>query len=60
MIGLMWQVLIMYDVGDKRLSGIESTYVDGSACLRVKEGESDQFRMNGGGQECIMCGTMQW
>ena len=42
---LLWQVLRMYDVGGKPLSGIKSMYVDSSACVRVK-GESKQFRID--------------
>ena len=34
----LWQVLKMYDVGGKLLSGIKSLYVDSSACVRVKSG----------------------
>ena len=30
------QVLRMYDVGGKLLSGIKSMHVDSSACVRVK------------------------
>ena len=37
----LWQVLRMYDVGGKLLSGIKSMYVDNLACLRVKGGESE-------------------
>ena len=45
----------MYDVGDKLLSGIKSMYVDISACVRVKRGESEQFRIDSGiRQGCIM------
>ena len=32
----LWQMLRMYDVGDKLLSGIKSMYVDTSADYRVK------------------------
>ena len=35
----LWQVLRMYDVGSKLLSGIKSTYVDSSSCVRVKRGK---------------------
>ena len=35
----LWQVLRMYNVGDKLLSGIKSMYVDSSPCVRVKRGE---------------------
>ena len=31
----LWQVLKMYDVGDKLLGGIKSMYVDSLACVRV-------------------------
>ena len=36
----------MYDVGGKLFSGIKSIYVDSLICARVKEGESDWFRIN--------------
>ena len=36
----LWQMLRMYDVGGKLLSGIKSMYADSSACVRVKGGES--------------------
>ena len=32
----IWQVLRMYDVGLRLLSGIKSMYVDTSACVRIK------------------------
>ena len=32
----LWQMLRMYNVGIKLLSGIKSMYVDSSACVRVK------------------------
>ena len=44
----LWQVLRMYDVGDKLLSGIKRTYVDSSACVRVKGSESERFRIDSG------------
>ena len=31
-----WQILRMYDVEGKLLSGIKIMYVDSSACVRVK------------------------
>ena len=31
------QVLRMYEVGIRSLSGVKSMYVDSSACVRVKE-----------------------
>ena len=43
-------MLRIYDlgpVGGKLLSGIKSIYVDSSACVRVKEDESEQFRIVG-------------
>ena len=51
----LWQVLRIYDVGGKYLSGIKSMYVDSLACVRVRGGESEQFRINSGvRQGCIM------
>ena len=48
-------MLRMYNVGCKLLSGIQSMYVDSSACVRVKEGESEWFRIdNWVRQGCIM------
>ena len=44
----LWQVLGMYDVGSKLFSGIKSMYVDSLASVRVKGGESEQFRMDSG------------
>ena len=45
----------MYDVGGKLLNGIKSTYVDSSACVRVKGGASERFRIDSGmRQGCIM------
>ena len=50
----MWQVLKMYMWG-KFLSGIKSMYVDISACVIMKRGESEQFRIDSGvRQGCIM------
>ena len=37
----LWQTLRVYDVGSKLLSGNKSMYVDSSACVRVKGGESE-------------------
>ena len=39
----LWQVLRIYDVGGKLLSGIKSRYVDSSACIRVKGGKMTWF-----------------
>ena len=38
----------MYDVDGKLLSGMKSMYVDSSACVRVKQGESEWFRIDSG------------
>ena len=38
----------MYDVGDKLVNGIKSVYVNSLACVRVKEGQSDCFRIKCG------------
>ena len=35
----LWQVLRLYNVGGKLLSGINSMYTDSLACIRVKGGE---------------------
>ena len=51
----LWQVLRMHDVGDKLLGGIKSIYVDSLACVRVKEGVSEWFKIDSGvRQGCIM------
>ena len=51
----LWQVLRIYDVGDKLLNGIKSIYVKSLACVRVKGCESECFRIhNGVRQVCIM------
>ena len=36
----------MYDVGDKLWSEIKSIHVDSSACVKVKGGESERFRID--------------
>ena len=42
-------------MGGKLLNGIKSIYVNSLACVRVKGGESDCFRINSGlRQGCIM------
>ena len=38
----------MHDVGGKLLGGIKSMYVDNLACVRVKEEESEGFRIGSG------------
>ena len=45
---MLWQVLSMYDVEGKLLSRIKSVYFDSSTCVRVKRGESEQFRIDSG------------
>ena len=42
----LWQVLRMYDVGGKLLSGMKNMYVDSLASVRVKVGESEWFRID--------------
>ena len=42
----LWQVLRIYDVGDKLLNGIRSMHINSLTCVRVKEGESEYFRIN--------------
>ena len=44
----LWQVLRMYDMGGKLLNGIKSMYINSLACVRVKGGESECFRINSG------------
>ena len=38
----------MYDVGGKLMNGIKSMYVHSLACVKVKGGESECFRINSG------------
>ena len=47
----LWRVLRMYDVGGKLFSGIKSMYVDSSACVRIKECESERFKIDSGVRE---------
>ena len=44
----LWQVLRMYDVGGKFLSGTKSMNVNSIACIRIKWGESECFRIESG------------
>ena len=44
----LWQVLRVYDVGSKFLRGIKSMYVNSLVYVRVKEGESEGFRIESG------------
>ena len=51
----LWQVLRMYEMDGKMMSGITSMYVDWLACVRVKAGERECFRIDRGvRQGCIM------
>ena len=52
----LWQVLRMYDGGrGKLVSGVKGMYVDNSACVRVKGGEGEGFRIGSMvRQGCIM------
>ena len=42
----LWQVLRLYDVGGKLLSGIKSMCINSLACVGVKGGESEWFRID--------------
>ena len=42
----LWQVLGMYDVSSKLLSGIKSILDDSLVCVRVKGGASEWFRID--------------
>ena len=44
----LWQALGMFDVGGKLLSEIKSMYIDALACVRIKGGESEWFRIDYG------------
>ena len=39
---------MMYDVGSKLLNRIKNMYVDSQACVRVKGGEREKFRIEVG------------
>ena len=56
----LWQLLRMCDVGTKLLSGIKSTYVDSSGCIRVKGGESEWFRKDRGVSYPFGCSMYIW
>ena len=47
-IGKLFEVLRIYDVRGKLLSRIKSKYVDSSACVRVKRGKGERFRIDSG------------
>ena len=42
----LWQVLRMYHVGGRLLTGIKSVYINSVACVRVKGRESKCFRID--------------
>ena len=44
----LWQVFRVYDLRGKLLSGIKSMYVDSSACVTLKGGKSERFRIDSG------------
>ena len=49
------QVLRIYDIDSKLQSGIKSMYVNILSCVRVKRGEGEYFRIEGGvRQACII------
>ena len=55
MIGSIGRHYGMYDVGGKLLNGIKSMYVHSLACVKVKGGVSECFRINSGvRQGCIL------
>ena len=45
----------MYDVDGKLLNAIKSTFVHSLACVKVKEGESERFRIDGGRKNRSIC-----
>ena len=51
----LWQVLVIYSVGDRLLNGIKSMYDDSEACVRINGVKSDWFSINSGvRQGCVM------
>ena len=51
----LWHVLRMYDVGGKLLNGIKSVHANSLACVKVKGGESECFKIDSVvRQVCIM------
>ena len=59
----LWRVLRMYDVGSILFSGIKSMYADSLACVRVKGGESEQFKIVGsdrGVSYLLGCSMYMW
>ena len=48
-------MVLTVDVGGKLLGGIKSMYVDSTACVRIKWGVSEWYRIDSGvRQGCIM------
>ena len=47
----------MHDVGDKLSNSIRSMYVNSLACFRVKDGESQCFRIDSGVQHGFIMST---
>ena len=54
----LWQVLRMYDVGVKLMNGIKCMYIKSLACVRVKGGESECFRIHCGARQG--CNMSSW
>ena len=50
----LWQVLKMYDLGGKLLNGIKSMHVNSLARVRVKESESECFRIHSGVRQVVI------
>ena len=44
----------MYEMGGKLLIGIKIMYVDSLACVRIKGGESEWFRVDSGVRQCCI------
>ena len=42
----LWRVLRMYDVRGKLLSGIKNMHINKLPCVKVKGGESEQFKLD--------------
>ena len=55
---VLYKSLRIYDVGGKLWSGIKSMYVNSLACVRVKRGNSECFRIENGVRQG--CGMSPW
>ena len=54
----IWQMLRVYEVGEKLLKAVQSCYIDSRACVRVENDVSELFPINVGlRQGCVMS---QW